>query len=65
LSLALKSGYPICSFDLGAIGRRMRELGRVDYLWPLSLADDPRQMNSRFLDYRSNSIGSLAVSGFQ
>ena len=65
LSLALKSGYPVFSFDLGAIGRRLRALGRPDYLWPLSLVDDPKQINSRFLQYRSSCIGSLAASGFQ
>jgi len=63
LSLALKGGYPVFSFDLGAIGRRMRSLGRTDFLWPLSLADDPRQINAHFLRYRSGCIGSLAASG--
>jgi GT2 family glycosyltransferase/glycosyltransferase involved in cell wall biosynthesis len=63
LSLALKSGYPIFSFDLGAIGRRMRALGRAGFLWPLSLATKPQQINSRFLSYRSGCISSSIATG--
>ena len=63
LSLALKSGYPVFAFDLGAIGRRMRALGRVGFLWPLTLAREPRRVNSHFLSYRSSCLGSSAALG--
>jgi glycosyltransferase involved in cell wall biosynthesis len=56
LSLALKSGFPIFSFDIGAIARRLREIGRHNNLLPIALADTPDQINALFMKYRENHI---------
>ncbi len=48
LSIALRTGLPVCAFDLGAIAARLRRLGISDGLMELSLADRPRALN-RFL----------------
>jgi len=45
LSLALRTGLPICAFDLGAIAARLRRLGITDGLLALSLADRPAVLN--------------------
>ncbi len=48
LSLALRTGLPICAFDVGAIAARLRRLGRSDGVVALSMADRPAVLN-RFL----------------
>lgn len=48
LSIALRTGLPVCAFDLGAIGARLRRLGISDGLTDLRLADRPAALN-RFL----------------
>ena len=57
LSLALKAGYPVFAFDIGAIARRIREVGQGDNLMPLSLAGAPQEINNRFLQY----VGKLCL----
>ncbi len=52
LSLALKGGYPVFSFDLGAISERLRKIGRSCIVCPVSLACDPSEINSLFIQYR-------------
>lgn len=53
LSLALRGGYPVFAFDLGAIARRLRALNHPGALWPLELADKPSSINDRFVAYRT------------
>lgn len=43
LSIALRAGFPVVAFDLGAIARRLRGLGRTTGLIPLELADHPEK----------------------
>lgn len=62
LSLAIKNGYPVFAFNLGAIGRRLRESGKVDMLWPLSMAKKPIKINERLMKYyKLNSGRSLCL----
>ncbi len=51
LSIALKAGYPIFAFDLGAIAARLRRLGRADHLMAIELARRPRDLNDLFLTH--------------
>jgi hypothetical protein len=55
--MALQGGYPVFAFDIGAIGRRLRELGRSTWLAPLSRQGDPRELNRSFLEYREQRLG--------
>ena len=52
LSLALQEGYPVFAFDLGAIARRLRVLGREAGLMPFAQADQPGNINMSFEKYR-------------
>lgn len=54
LSLALRAGYPVFAFDLGAIARRLRATAHSRTLWSLDLADKPQSINDRFVAYRNN-----------
>jgi GT2 family glycosyltransferase/glycosyltransferase involved in cell wall biosynthesis len=56
LSLALREGLPVFAFDLGAIARRLRALGRGQGLMPLEWTDQPSAINDRFLAYRSAAM---------
>lgn len=49
LSLALQCGYPVFAFDIGAIGRRLREFGLEQHLVPLESQYNPRALNQGFL----------------
>jgi glycosyltransferase involved in cell wall biosynthesis len=49
LSLALRFGAPIVAFDLGAIATRLRRADRAEDLMPLAMAEDPEEINARFL----------------
>lgn len=53
LSIALRSGWPIFAFDLGAIASRLRTSGLDEHLMPLVLVNDPKLINQRLLDYRT------------
>jgi len=52
LSLALKAGYPVFAFQLGAISRRLLALGGGHTVWPLSDSDNPQKINRKFMFYR-------------
>jgi GT2 family glycosyltransferase/glycosyltransferase involved in cell wall biosynthesis len=52
LSLALKAGCPVFAFDIGAIARRLREVGKGDTLLPLSFAGHADSVNEKFLNFR-------------
>ena len=58
LSLALRGGYPVFAFDLGAIARRLRAITHPGELWSLSLADRPQSINDRFMAYRSRACSN-------
>lgn len=58
LSLALRGGYPVFAFDLGAIARRLRASAHQAVLWPLELADEPQSINDRLMAYRAQWISS-------
>ena len=49
LSLALRGGYRISAFDLGAIAQRLRQHGLVEGLMPLDLVGDAGKINEFFL----------------
>lgn len=49
LSIALKAGYPVSSFDLGAIPARLNRLNLGTYILPLEKARQPRFVNDFFL----------------
>ena len=52
LSLALQAGRPVCAFDIGAIARRLRDIGEDEQLLPLEMQDFPHELNRSFLAYR-------------
>lgn len=56
LSLALKGGYPVFAFDLGAIARRLSGLGLGKGLMSIGVADDAQRINKFFMDYREQAI---------
>lgn len=62
LSLALKCGCKVFAFDLGAIARRLRDTAHAGGLLPLTLADDPRKMNQRFMKYRTAHLSAQEMS---
>lgn len=62
LSLALKGGYPVFAFDLGAIARRLRELGQTDKLWPIELVDSPSRINDLLLAFAARHRSSKKIS---
>ncbi|WP_374429176.1 glycosyltransferase [Ideonella dechloratans] len=47
LSAALRSGHPVAVFDLGAQARRLRALGRTDWILPLAEAGQPERLLAR------------------
>ena len=49
LSIALQAGLPVAAFDIGAIARRLREVGLGDSLLPLSMATQSGRINDSFL----------------
>jgi glycosyltransferase involved in cell wall biosynthesis len=61
LSMALQGGYPVFAFDIGAIGRRLRELDRAEWLAPLPQQLDAREMNRQFLEYREQRRGVVST----
>ncbi len=56
LSLALQGGYPVFSFDLGAIARRLRSLGQVKGLLPTGNSSQPEKINQSFMEIREQSL---------
>jgi GT2 family glycosyltransferase/glycosyltransferase involved in cell wall biosynthesis len=48
LSIALQAGTLVSSFDIGAVGKRLKQCGLEDVLMPLEMARSPRDIN-RFL----------------
>lgn len=56
LSVAFASGHPVWAFDIGAIARRLRDIGREQALLPLDLQADPRAINDLFLAYRARCV---------
>jgi glycosyltransferase involved in cell wall biosynthesis len=62
LSLALQAGLPVFAFDIGAIARRLGELGRAQLCMPLELARRPTAINARFLDYRQSVAAPAPVT---
>jgi hypothetical protein len=58
LSLGLLAGRPVCAFDIGAIARRLRELGQDEHLMPLELQDFPHETNRAFLAYRASCLAA-------
>lgn len=56
LSLALRAGLPVFTFDLGAIAGRLRTLGRADHLMPLDDADHPEAIIALFLGFRDRCM---------
>lgn len=56
LSLALRSGYPVFAFDLGAIGRRLRALGCEARLIPLRSMSDPAAVNAFLLNHLRSGL---------
>lgn len=61
LSMALDAALPVFAFDLGAIGRRLREHGAAEHLMPLELQDDPTALLERFTGFRSACLASEAA----
>jgi len=51
LSIALRAGLPVVAFDIGAIARRLRNLGLGKGLLPLSMAHNPKNINDSFLEH--------------
>ena len=62
LSLALKGGYPVFAFDIGAIGRRLFEAGQADNISPLSDMDKPGKINDKFIEYRIRHLSSVKIA---
>nr|WP_242482460.1 glycosyltransferase [Thiocystis violacea] len=56
LSFALRGGYPVFAFDLGAIAERVRDAHHSGVLWPLDFADTPMQINDGFASYREQQL---------
>ncbi len=54
LSIALKEGFPVIAFDIGAIARRIRECDSSagHRLLPLALAKRPEAVNRAFEEFR-------------
>ncbi len=61
LSVAFASGHPVWAFDIGAIARRLRDIGREQALLSLDLQADPRAINDRFLAYRERCVARPRV----
>lgn len=61
LSVAFASGHPVWAFDIGAIARRLRDLGCEQALLSLDLQADPRAINDRFLAYRERCVARPRV----
>ena len=61
LSVAFASGHPVWAFDIGAIARRLRDIGREEALLPFELQAHPRAINDRFLAYRERCVGLPSV----
>lgn len=57
LSLAMKGGYPVYAFDLGAIARRLSEVGWPGGCMPLSSIGKPWEINQIFMKYRRQLLG--------
>jgi GT2 family glycosyltransferase len=58
LSLALRAGLPVFAFDIGAIARRLGELGLAQFRMPLQMARRPSAVVETFLRYRSSVIAA-------
>ena len=52
LSIALKAGFPVAAFDIGAIASRLRKNGRAELLMPMELVKKTKKINKIFLQYR-------------
>ena len=61
LSVAFASGHPVWAFDIGAIARRLRDIGREQALLSLDLQADPRAINDRVLAYRERCVARPRV----
>lgn len=51
LSDALKGGYPVFAFDIGAIANRLRNIGEEIGLMNIIIADQPVKINNAFMKY--------------
>ncbi len=49
LSIALRAGYPVYVFDLGAPAARLRRLGRPEWVLPLAWAKEPQRLINHWL----------------
>lgn len=58
LSLAMRAGYPVFAFDLGAIARRLADASWPGERLPLQMARDPGAIVDTFLKYRERAISS-------
>jgi GT2 family glycosyltransferase/glycosyltransferase involved in cell wall biosynthesis len=62
LSIALRCGFPVFAFDLGAIASRLRSMGQDDHLKPLALAWNPSELNRRFMAHRELLLQQESVT---
>ena len=60
LSIALLAGLPVVAFDIGAIARRLRDLGLEDGLLPLAMARRPECVNDSLLKLAHYSLPHVA-----
>lgn len=56
LSVALKAGYPVVAFNIGAIARRLREYGQGQLLLSMELAEREGEVNDFMMDYREGVL---------
>ena len=59
LSIALLANLPVVAFDIGAIARRLRNLGRNDGLLPLTMVRRPDYINDNFLKLAHYSMHNI------
>jgi glycosyltransferase involved in cell wall biosynthesis len=59
LSMALNGGYQVFAFDIGAIGRRLRELAMDDNLMALETSRDIARIADTFVAFRDMKIGNV------
>ena len=61
LSMALKAQFPVFAFDIGAIAKRIKELGSSTTLMPLSIYNSPASINCQFEEFRISCEPSLVI----
>lgn len=57
LSLAIKSGYPVVAFDLGAVASRLRKAQYPSTLLPLDMLKKPEAVNQQLLQIVQRQSG--------